>query len=242
VDKIPLEENEMKKWQCGVCGYIHEGETPPDNCPVCGADKSYFVELIDNGGSADEVAASAGIPEAAGEQTEPSPKTTKGASGPRHFDLGPMPETRFGRLSHFVMNQMLKHHAHPIMAHIPNGVLPASFIFLALGLWFESKPLAVTAYCNFIFVAITLPLVLISGYVEWKKRYKGARTRRFITKITCAGLVTISVLTTVIWWSIQPGILQDISGGRSIFLLVNLVGLIATIIAGLIGGKLVFRD
>ncbi|MBI5896284.1 MAG: hypothetical protein HZB24_09885, partial [Desulfobacterales bacterium] len=33
----------MKKWQCTVCGYIHPGETPPEKCPVCGADKSLFV-------------------------------------------------------------------------------------------------------------------------------------------------------------------------------------------------------
>jgi rubredoxin/uncharacterized membrane protein len=39
------EESIMKKWQCTVCGYIHEGEEPPEECPVCGADKSKFVLL-----------------------------------------------------------------------------------------------------------------------------------------------------------------------------------------------------
>lgn len=31
----------MKKWVCKVCGYVHEGETAPEQCPVCkvGADK-----------------------------------------------------------------------------------------------------------------------------------------------------------------------------------------------------------
>ena len=31
----------MKKFVCTVCGYIHEGETAPAECPVChvGADK-----------------------------------------------------------------------------------------------------------------------------------------------------------------------------------------------------------
>ena len=34
----------MKKWVCSVCGYVHEGDTPPAECPVChvGADK--FIE------------------------------------------------------------------------------------------------------------------------------------------------------------------------------------------------------
>ncbi len=36
----------MKKWQCSVCGYIHEGEQPPDICPVCGVGKEEF-ELLE---------------------------------------------------------------------------------------------------------------------------------------------------------------------------------------------------
>ncbi|MDY7033334.1 MAG: ferritin family protein [Thermodesulfobacteriota bacterium] len=32
-----------KKWKCTVCGYIHEGEGPPDKCPVCGAFKYQFI-------------------------------------------------------------------------------------------------------------------------------------------------------------------------------------------------------
>jgi len=32
-----------KKWKCTVCGYIHEGKTPPDVCPVCGAFKYQFI-------------------------------------------------------------------------------------------------------------------------------------------------------------------------------------------------------
>ncbi len=26
-----------KSWRCEVCGYIHQGDTPPEYCPVCGA-------------------------------------------------------------------------------------------------------------------------------------------------------------------------------------------------------------
>ncbi len=35
----------MKKWKCIECGYVHEGDEPPDECPVCGAPKSAFVEM-----------------------------------------------------------------------------------------------------------------------------------------------------------------------------------------------------
>lgn len=38
----------MKKWRCGVCGYIHDGEEAPDFCPKCGAKKEQFENLDDN--------------------------------------------------------------------------------------------------------------------------------------------------------------------------------------------------
>ena len=34
----------VKRWKCKVCGYIHEGNEPPDVCPVCGASKEKFEE------------------------------------------------------------------------------------------------------------------------------------------------------------------------------------------------------
>ena len=34
----------MKKWVCTVCGYVHEGETAPEKCPVCNAPASKFQE------------------------------------------------------------------------------------------------------------------------------------------------------------------------------------------------------
>lgn len=33
------------KWKCTVCGYIHEGDAPPEKCPICGADSTFFVRL-----------------------------------------------------------------------------------------------------------------------------------------------------------------------------------------------------
>lgn len=35
----------MKKYVCTICGYIHEGDAPPDVCPVCGAPASKFEEM-----------------------------------------------------------------------------------------------------------------------------------------------------------------------------------------------------
>ncbi len=34
----------MKKWKCEPCGYVAEGENPPEICPACGAGAEAFVE------------------------------------------------------------------------------------------------------------------------------------------------------------------------------------------------------
>ena len=38
----------MKKFVCTVCGYIHEGETAPEVCPVCSHPKAYFEIKAEN--------------------------------------------------------------------------------------------------------------------------------------------------------------------------------------------------
>lgn len=47
----------MAKFVCTVCGYVHEGDTAPEKCPLCGAPASKFVkqeEGSENKGWADE--------------------------------------------------------------------------------------------------------------------------------------------------------------------------------------------
>jgi len=34
----------MKKFVCSVCGYVYEGDNPPEQCPICKAPASKFVE------------------------------------------------------------------------------------------------------------------------------------------------------------------------------------------------------
>ncbi len=37
----------MKKFVCAVCGYVHEGDSAPEKCPVCGVPASKFNEQAD---------------------------------------------------------------------------------------------------------------------------------------------------------------------------------------------------
>jgi len=37
----------MQKWKCSVCGYVFDGEVPPDKCPNCGSPKEKFEKLTE---------------------------------------------------------------------------------------------------------------------------------------------------------------------------------------------------
>jgi rubrerythrin len=37
----------MKKFICSVCGFVYEGESAPEKCPLCGASADKFIEKSD---------------------------------------------------------------------------------------------------------------------------------------------------------------------------------------------------
>lgn len=222
----------MKVWQCKVCKYIHRGDTPPEKCPICGVDASKFVEI-------DE----ASIPEKMPKRKKPERKKNgaKFDSGSSKIDEGPAPipavdKTGFEKISFL----LVKHHAHPILVHTPNGILPIAAI-LWLAAWiFDYDLLSRVAFINLIFVILAFPLVIFTGILEWKKKFNGALTMIFKLKILAAALTTVSCVICFVWYLIDPKVL--LSPKAWIFLCINILMLIAAGIAGHIGGKLVYKD
>ncbi len=231
----------MKKWRCTVCNYIHQGDEPPGKCPVCGADKSKFVEVSEQ--EALQIQQS---------KTKNQLEREKAVIEKANLSGGDVPGAessqdsgRRSRLPGWVAyanEQMVKHHAHPMSVHVPNGVLPVSVLFVVLAIWFSTETVAAAAFYNSVVVLISMPVVLYSGYNVWQRKYGGSLSGRFKAKITAAAIVAVSCLFVVVWYIVNPDILAPGAGGRAGFVLLNLVMLAAAVIAGLIGGKLVFRE
>ncbi|MGM0418454.1 MAG: rubredoxin-like domain-containing protein [Thermodesulfobacteriota bacterium] len=212
----------MKKWECNVCGYIHEGEEPPETCPVCGADKSAFV-LISNDESSSE--------EKAQEQQETQENTSS-------FDESTgekSTQTDFNTLKDKIDKAIIDHHLHPIAVHIPNGVIPVAVFLLLVGSLFNNESLINAAYYNITLVFLFIPVVLYTGYIEWIYRYKKALTGIFKAKIYSAAAVAIISAFLSLWKSFSP------EAGGAVFLLLHIVLLGAAGIAGHIGGKFIFK-
>ncbi len=217
----------MKKWRCTVCGYIHEGEEPPEICPVCGADRSKFVEIV------------------AEENGEKKSKTKIDPLEPEtEANVADAPGTTLDPLSKYdrIYQLMVKHHVHPISVHIPNGLLPVSVLFIFLAVIFKFTGLSQAAFYNLIFVVFSMPLVLFSGVIVWQKKYNGAMTTLFLTKMICGGVASLTAMILVVWSIVDPGVLSLTSTHLVAFLFVNMVMLGAAVTAGFLGGKLVFRD
>jgi len=206
----------MKKWKCLVCGYIHTGQEPPEKCPVCNADKSKFVEVVDE--------------EKAAAKDQAHETDVEKESAAR--------DTIYKK----IVKLVLKHHIHPISVHTPNGLLPVAVIFMALAVVFGFTSFEFPAFLNLVVVLPAMPVVMITGYIEWQKRYKGARAALFLTKIGCAVVVLVALLVVVMWRIIDPDVASPDSPGRWVFFAVNMIMLGATGIAGHLGGKLVFGN
>ena len=200
----------MKEWKCTVCGYIYEGEEPPDTCPICGAGKEKFVEITG-------VKATGAVKKAEGDRPE---------------------EDRVSKITQLILNN----HLHPISVHSPNGIIPMAVIFLVLSVLVSSLAFASAAYYSLLFVLLAMPPVMITGYITWKYKYKGARTSLFTMKIVAACVATVTLLSLVVWKTIQPDVLSNASTGRWPFLLLALLLLASVGLAGHLGGKLVFSS
>ncbi len=206
-------ESAVKKWRCTVCGYIHTGHEPPDKCPVCNAPAEMFLELDKNG---NEIGS---LPVKEGEQGS---------------------EQASRSLFNTIADLLVRHHLHPISVHFPNGILPVVFAFLAISVWFNIASLETAAFYNLIAVLLALPLVLLTGYLEWQKRFKGIKTSIFIIKMICGLVVLASTNVLVFWRIIDPGVAAADSPVKWIYLGIAALLLGAAGLAGHLGGKLSF--
>lgn len=200
----------VKKWECTVCGYIHEGDEPPKQCPVCGAGPEYFKEVV-----------------------EKEPETlTEAALAPEGTDE----KSKAG----FLRSQVMKHHLHPISVHTPNGVLPVALVFLALSIVFGLSGFETAAFFNLVFVLLTMPFVIATGFIAWQERYKGVMTKIFGVKIGASIVVCATLLAMVVWRLVDPAVAS--SPGRWTYLVICLVSVAGAGLAGHMGGKLVFGN
>jgi len=202
----------MKKWRCSVCNYIHEGDEPPQKCPVCGAEKDKFIDITES--------------------------NIEYESGTRMA----IQEDNSSSMVEKITALIVEKHVHPISVHSPNGIIPMAVLFLTLAVFFQLSAFESAAYFSMIFVLLNMPPVLLSGYLTWQKKYKGAKTSLFRMKIAASCVATVILFGLILWKIVQPDVLSDTSLDRFIFLFWAIVMFAAIGVAGNLGGRLVFAN
>ncbi|WP_163338255.1 rubredoxin-like domain-containing protein [Desulfopila sp. IMCC35008] len=217
VEDTVSSDSSTRYWKCTVCGYIHEGASPPDECPLCKASSDKFVEVDAEG------------------------KEITGAK-PVSKPLPPKKDTAKtgAKKSSIIARLNSKFHLHPISVHTPNGVLPLAVLLLAGAIFLRLETFEKAAYYNMLFTLAVMPVVIGTGFLEWRERFNSTKSFLFITKIFCASVVTLSLSILVLWRFVNPGVASAESPYKWIYMGLAVVMVGAAGIAGHLGGKLVF--
>lgn len=81
----------MKKWVCNICGYVYEGEEPPEHCPMCNAPKSEFTLQDDDEDDSAENKEGVSQPASDGDESVPAflhkPAPITDISETKEYDL-----------------------------------------------------------------------------------------------------------------------------------------------------------
>lgn len=125
------------------------------------------------------------------------------------------------------------HPLHPILIHVPIGMVIGAFLFTLTSRIFPKANLAQTArHCIILALIVLLPTALL-GIMDWRHFYGGTMLFPIKAKIILAGLLLVFLILAVVF-----GILKEASSKRVfalyLFSLLTVVGL------GYFGGELVY--
>ncbi|HOG17017.1 MAG TPA: hypothetical protein PLB96_06700 [Syntrophales bacterium] len=95
-------------------------------------------------------------------------------------------------------------HWHVVLTHFPISAFLGSFTFMALHLATENACYALAAYVSLIAGAAVMIPTTMTGWIAWKKNYRGARGTLFVRKIWISYAMIIISIALVLYQSLFP--------------------------------------
>ena len=131
---------------------------------------------------------------------------------------------------------------HPMFVHFPQALFPVSFGSFLLYLATGARDFEVGAYLTAAFGAAAAPVTALTGYLDWKIRYKGYMTSVFRIKIVGAFVLIGLSVPAVLLRSIVPDVAATpIAGPGWIYVALLFACVLTSVVLGHYGGKLVFH-
>lgn len=103
-----------------------------------------------------------------------------------------------------------KMHWHVALTHFPISAFLGAFTFMVLHLMTQNRCYALAAYVSLIAGAVVMIPTTLTGWFDWKKRYKGARIKLFLYKIRIAYAMIAVSIGVVVYQSAFPIGLLDV--------------------------------
>ena len=103
-----------------------------------------------------------------------------------------------------------KMHWHVALTHFPISAFMGSFAFMALHVMTQHQCYSLAAYVSLIAGAVVMIPTTLTGWFDWKNRYKGARVKLFLYKIRIAYAMMVVSIAMVVYQSMFPIGLLDI--------------------------------
>lgn len=131
---------------------------------------------------------------------------------------------------------------HPILVHFPQALFPVAFASLLLYLATGNVAFENGASLMTIFGLAAAPVTMITGYIDWKIRYKGYMTSVFKIKIVTGFVLVGLSLAAVLLRALLPETGLFPLSGTGWLRAALLAGCVAScVVEGHYGGKLVFH-
>jgi uncharacterized membrane protein len=131
---------------------------------------------------------------------------------------------------------------HPIFVHFPQALFPVAFASFVLYLATGESLFERGTYLMTVFGLVATPVTMITGYIDWKIRYKGYMTPVFKIKIVTGFVLVGLSLAAVLLRTLVPEIAGLPLSGPGWLLAGLLAGCVgACVVEGHYGGKLVFH-
>jgi len=134
-------------------------------------------------------------------------------------------------------------HLHPMMVHFPQALFPVAFASLIVALVTGNPLFESGALTAVMFGLLSSPPCILTGYFDWKLRYKGAMTPVFRIKSWGSFCLVFLAAAALALRLLHPEIAGMAIGTWPVILYASLLGASTAtcVVLGYYGGRLVFH-
>jgi uncharacterized membrane protein len=102
------------------------------------------------------------------------------------------------RLYAFLESVGFHHPLHPMLTHIPMGMIIGMVVFALIGLLWKNNTLVETAFHCSVLALLSIAPVIIAGIFDWLHRDQGQWNKFIIIKMILAAFLTIFLTVSVV--------------------------------------------